>query len=65
MDAPVWSNDLLYLREMILTIAITVGMTWLCFYISRKADRKRAARIAQGLPPTKPHATDTNMRSKS
>jgi hypothetical protein len=53
MDAPVWSNDLLYLKEMIYTIIITVGMIWVCFYFTRKADRRRAARVAHGLPPTK------------
>lgn len=53
MDAPVWSNDLLYLREMIYTIIVTVGMIWICFYFSRKSDRRRAARVAKGLPPTR------------
>ncbi len=53
MDAPVWTNDLLYLKEMILTMVVTTGVTLLCFYYSRKADRKRAARLAHGLPPVK------------
>lgn len=53
MDAPVWSNDLLYLRLMIVTIVITVALTAFCFYLSSRADRRRATRIAQGLPPTK------------
>jgi hypothetical protein len=65
VDAPVWSNDLLYLREMILTIAVTAALTWYCFYISRKADRKRAARIAQGLPPTKRTASGIDPKPKS
>ena len=51
MDAPVWSNDLLYLKLMILTIAITVVVTAFCMYISSRADKRRAARIAHGLPP--------------
>jgi hypothetical protein len=54
MDAPVWSNDLLYLKEMVLTMVITAGLTWLCFYYSRKADRRRAARVAHGLPVSHP-----------
>jgi hypothetical protein len=58
MDAPVWSNDLLYLREMIVIMIITVALTWGCFYLSKRADRRRAERVAHGLPAAKrPYAT--------
>ena len=53
MDAPVWTNDLLYLKEMIATIIVTVALTLGCFYLSRRADRKRADRLAHGLPAAK------------
>ncbi|MBA3826164.1 MAG: hypothetical protein H0X24_19975 [Ktedonobacterales bacterium] len=58
MDSPVWSNDILYLKEMIATISVTIAITIGCFYLSRRADRKRADRLAHGLPAAKrPYAT--------
>jgi hypothetical protein len=53
MDAPIWSNDMLYLQEMLLTFAVTAVITWVCFYLSRRADRERKRRVAQGLPASK------------
>ena len=53
MDSPVWSNDILYLKEMVATITVTVGITLWCFYLSRRADRRRADRLAHGLPAAK------------
>jgi hypothetical protein len=53
MDSPVWSNDIQYLKEMILTIAVTIAITLWCFYLSKRADRKRADRLAHGLPAAK------------
>lgn len=44
MDAPVWSNDILYFWEFVATIMITLLMVGVCFYISRNADHRRAAR---------------------
>jgi cbb3-type cytochrome oxidase subunit 3 len=46
MDAPVWSNDVQYFWEFVATIIITALMIAITFYISRKADRERAARKA-------------------
>ncbi len=46
MDAPIWSNDLLYLKEMIAIFIITAVITVYCFRVSRKSDRQRALRMA-------------------
>ncbi len=63
MDSPVWSNDILYLKEMVATITVTVAITLGCFYLSRRADRKRADRLAHGLPAAKrPYATRASER---
>lgn len=51
MDAPIWSNDLLYLGQMIITISITVALTAGCFYLSKRADRRRALRLARSGNP--------------
>jgi hypothetical protein len=59
MDSPVWSNDILYLKEMILTIVVTVAIIVVCFYLSRRADHRRADRLAHGLPATKRPTTTT------
>jgi hypothetical protein len=53
MDNPVWSNDILYLKEMLITIAASILITIGCFRVSRRADRKRADRLAHGLPAAK------------
>ena len=53
MDAPVWSNDLLYLKEMIVIMLITIAVTWWAFYVSKRSDRRRALRLAaqKAQPP--------------
>ncbi len=45
MDAPVWNNDLLYLKESILTLVVTAILIGVCFYYSRRSDRRRALRL--------------------
>jgi hypothetical protein len=46
MDAPIWSNDLLYVRELIIIMTITAIMIGVCFYFSKRDDRKRSLRAA-------------------
>lgn len=46
MDSPIWSNDLLYVQELIVITIVTVAITAYCFMVSRRADRRRAARLA-------------------
>lgn len=46
MDAPVWTNDLVYLDQMVITILITIAIIGFCFYISKRADRRRDLRVA-------------------
>jgi hypothetical protein len=48
MDAPVWSNDILYLREAIVILIITILIIAITFSISRKEDHRRAGRLAAG-----------------
>ncbi len=58
MDAPVWSNDLLYLKETIVIMLITVAITWWAFYVSKRSDRRRAMRLAaQKIQPQLPEET--------
>ncbi len=62
MDAPIWSNDLLYLRELIIIMTITVVMIGVCFYFSKRADGRRALRAAHAAgdgeaKPTTPAAS--------
>jgi preprotein translocase subunit YajC len=47
MDAPIWSNDALYLREMIVILSLTAIITFACFYISKRSDRRRQQRLSQ------------------
>ena len=49
MYSPVWSNDLLYLKECIIITILTIIITAVCFYISKRDDRKRSLRIANAL----------------
>jgi hypothetical protein len=65
MDAPVWSNDLLYLGEMILTLAVTTAIIVVCFYFSRREDRRRAARLAHGGAVSKVGETSVAAQRKS
>jgi hypothetical protein len=65
MDAPVWSNDLLYLKEMILTSVVTAAIIYGCFYLSRRADRRRTDRVAHGLPATKSPTASARPTKKS
>ena len=71
MDAPIWSNDLLYVRELIIIMTITAIMIGVCFYFSKRDDRKRAVRAAhaatlrnvdgeseQSAPVSTPHEGD-------
>ena len=47
MDSPIWSNDLLYVKELIIIIIISVAMIVICTYVSKRDDRKRALRTAR------------------
>jgi|GEM_PF-4601371 len=52
MENPVYSNDLVYLRELIIIMIVTTAIIYGCFYISKKADRRRARRIGTPLATT-------------
>jgi Flp pilus assembly protein TadB len=49
MDAPIWSNDLLYVRELLIIMTISAVMIGVCFYFSKRNDRKRALRTAHAI----------------
>jgi hypothetical protein len=46
MDNPSWSNDILYLQQVIIVLIVTVIITAICFYISKRADKRRALRLS-------------------
>jgi hypothetical protein len=55
MDAPIWNNDILYLKEMIVILIMTVLITVCCFYLSKRDDRRHLAHLSQpGTPVETP-----------
>jgi hypothetical protein len=51
MDAPIWTNDLVYLQQMILTMVVTAVIIGVCFYLSKRSDRRYVMRAARGARP--------------
>jgi hypothetical protein len=50
MDSPVWSNDLLYVKELIIILIISVAMIAVCFRVSKRDDRRHMTRAAVRQP---------------
>lgn len=65
MDAPVWTNDLVYLDQMVITMVITVALIVFCFYISKRADRRRNLRMAQTPAALDAHTTAASEQDET
>lgn len=64
MDAPVWSNDLVYLKETVIIMIVTVLMIAVCFYFTQRAERKRSYRLARARAQT-PTASEERAADRS